>query len=175
MLLSRTWEMPNNKTFRIKAIRNLILKYAKDGYRIVDPFANEASISKYLNQCKYISNDLDPQFKTNFNLEAQSFLQIFEDNSIDMVLYDPPYSGRQVRECYKRLDKTVTMSDTNAGYFTKFKKEISRIVKPTGIVISFGWNTNGKGMKYGFDKLEVLDIAHGGCHYDTLVTVEVKL
>jgi 16S rRNA G966 N2-methylase RsmD len=46
---------------------------------------------------------------------------LFDDNSVDVILFDPPYSGRQVAECYKKLNKTVTMNDTNSGYFTKFK------------------------------------------------------
>lgn len=99
---------------------------------------------------------------------------MFEDETIDLVLFDPPYSGRQVKECYSRLGKTVTINDTNAGYFTKFKKEISRVLKKGGICISFGWNTNGMGKKYGFEVIEVLDVAHGSRHNDTLVTIEVK-
>lgn len=84
-------------------------------------------------------------------------------------------SGRQVAECYKSLNKTITMSDTNSGYFVKFKEQIARILKPNGIVITCGWNTNGIGKKYDMELIEVLDIAHGGAHYDTLVTVEQKV
>lgn len=47
-----------------------------------------------------------------------------------MVLNDPPYSPRQVSECYKQLGKTVTYKDTSAEYYTKVKTEISRVVKP---------------------------------------------
>ena len=174
MQISRYWEMPNSKTFQIKAIKNLIWKYAKKDYIIVDPFANECSIRKDLDCKKYISNDLDPEYNTDYHLEAQEFMKLFDNESVDMVLYDPPYSGRQVSECYKKLGKTVTYKDTNSGYFTKFKEEISRIVKPNGIVITCGWNSNGVGMKFGFEMIEVLMVAHGSLHNDTLVTVEKK-
>ena len=170
--INRVWEMPNSKTFRIKAIKEIILKYAHGV--VIDPFANEMSIKNCIKNCKYISNDIDIEFNTDYHLEAQDFMKTFEDSSIDVVLFDPPYSGRQVSECYKKLGKTVTMSDTNSGYFTKFKTEISRILKPGGIVISCGWNTNGIGKKYGFKIIEILDVAHGSMHNDTLVTVEVK-
>ena len=33
----------------------------------------------------------------------------------------------------------------------------------------------GIGKKYGFETIEVLDIAHGSMHNDTLVTVEIKV
>lgn len=174
MIINRIWSMPNSKTFKIKPIKELILKYVKNNYIILDPFANECSIKNYLNCKKYISNDLDTEYNTDYHLEAQEFMKLFDDKSIDMILYDPPYSGRQVSECYKKLQKTVTYKDTNSGYFTKFKKEISRIIKPNGIVITCGWNTNGIGMKLGFEILEILIVAHGSSHNDTLITVERK-
>jgi 16S rRNA G966 N2-methylase RsmD len=175
MLINRVWEMPNSKTFRIKAIKNIIKKYTSSEKIVIDPFANECSIKEYINCQKYISNDLDTDFKTDYNLEAQDFMKIFENNSIDVVLFDPPYSGRQVSECYKKLGKTVTMNDTNSGYFTKFKKEISRITKKGGIVITCGWNSNGIGKKYGFEIIEILLVAHGSMHNDTIITVEKKV
>lgn len=175
MKIERIWAMPNSRTFTIKPVKELVKRYCNKENVIVDPFANEMSIEKVIEYKEYISNDLDPQYKCSNNLEAQDFLSIFEDNTIDVVLYDPPYSGRQVSECYKKLEKTVTMSDTNSGYYTKFKQEISRIIKKGGIVISCGWQSNGIGKKYGFEIIEILLVAHGGNHNDTLVTVEVKL
>lgn len=143
MKITREWAMPNSKTFKIKPITEIIKKYVKEIDIVLDPFANEHSIKNEINCKKYISNDIDKNFDTDYHLEAQDFLKLFDNNSIDIVLFDPPYSGRQVKECYSRLGKTVTMNDTNAGYFTKFKTEISRVIKKNGICISCGWNTNG--------------------------------
>ena len=98
----------------------------------------------------------------------------FDANSIDFVLYDPPYSPRQVSECYKKLGKTVNMQTTQASFWGNLKKEIARITKPDGIVISFGWNTNGIGKTKGFEIIEILTVAHGGQHNDTICTVERK-
>ena len=36
-------------------------------------------------------------------------------------------------------------------------------------------NSNGIGKKYGFEQIELLMIAHGGQHNDTICTVEIKL
>lgn len=175
MIMNREWAMPNSKTFTVIPIRNLIIRYVKDDYIVLDPFANECSISKYIRCKKYISNDLDQEYGTDYHLEAQEFLRLFDTDSIDLVLYDPPYSPRQVKECYNKLDRTVTFSDTSSGYYTEFKQEISRVLKPEGICITCGWNTNGIGQKYGFKGIEVLDVPHGGNHNDTLVIVEQKL
>jgi len=133
----------------------------------IDPFANS-------NTYAGITNDLDPQFDTDYNLDALEFLKIFEDHYVNSVLFDPPYSPRQVSECYKRLDMTVDMQTTQSSFWGDLKKEIGRIVVPGGKVITFGWNSGGIGEKYGFEIIEILLIAHGGWHNDTIITVEQK-
>lgn len=122
-----------------------------------------------------ITNDLDEQYNTDFHMDALDFLKTFTDNSVDCVLYDPPYSPRQVSECYKKLGKSVNMETTQASYWSKQKEQIGRIVKNNGIVITCGWNSGGIGKKHGFQIIEILLVAHGGWHNDTIVTVEKKI
>ena len=167
MQINRKWCMPNKNTFDIKPIKEIIDKYMVDGV-IIDPFANKNKIAT-------ITNDLDEQYDTNYHMDATDFLKMFEDNSVDMVLYDPPYSPRQVSECYKNLGKTVNMKTTQASYWSNQKKEIGRILKPNGIVITCGWNSGGIGKKYGMEIQEILLVPHGGWHNDTIVTVEKKI
>lgn len=158
--------MPNSKTFSVKAISSIIKKYAYGC--IIDPFANDSKIAT-------ITNDIDTQFETTYHMDAIDFLNMFAPNSIDTVLYDPPYSPRQVSECYKKLGVTVNMQTTQASYWSKQKEAISKIVKKDGIVITCGWNSGGIGKKYGFEIIEILLVAHGGWHNDTIVTVERKI
>lgn len=174
MIIERAWCMPNSKTFKIKPIRKLIKEELIDGI-ILDPFANECSIKEIINNNNtYISNDLDLTYDTDYHLDALDFLKQFDDESVDFILYDPPYSPRQVSEVYKKLDKTVNMKTTQASYWSNHKKEIGRIVKKGGKVITFGWNSGGIGKKYGFDIIRILMVSHGGWHNDTICTVEVK-
>ena len=100
---------------------------------------------------------------------------MFDDNSIDFILYDPPYSPRQVSECYQKMDRTVTMTDTQSSYWSKHKKQIARILKPNGKVITFGWNSGGIGKTLGFEIEKILLVAHGGWHNDTICTLERKV
>lgn len=164
--INRQWCMPNKNTFDIKPVRDLIRKYSFGC--IVDPFANKNKIAT-------VTNDLDTRFDTDYHLDALDFLKMFDDASVDTVLYDPPYSPRQVSECYTRLEMSVNMQTTQASYWSNHKKEISRIVKPNGIVIACGWNSGGIGKKYGFEMVEILLVPHGGHHNDTIVTVERKV
>lgn len=161
--------MPNKNTFDIKPIKELIDKYInRINGLIIDPFANK-------NKLATITNDLDPQYDTDYNLDALDFLKLFKNNSVDIVLYDPPFSPRQVGECYRKLGKTVNMQTTQASYWSKQKKEIARIVKKDGIVITCGWNSGGIGKTNGFEIVEILLVPHGGWHNDTIVTVERKV
>ena len=163
--INREWAMPNSNTFSIKPIRELIERYLSG--TIIDPFANQ-------NKLATITNDLDPQYDTDYHMDATEFLKVLDNNSADVVLWDPPYSPRQIMECYKKFNMTVNMQTTQASYWSKQKEQIARIVKPNGIVITCGWNSGGIGKKYGFKIIEILLVAHGGWHNDTIVTVERK-
>ena len=163
--INREWAMPNSNTFSIKPIRELIERYLSG--TIIDPFANQ-------NKLATITNDLDPQYDTDYHMDATEFLKMLDNNSADVVLWDPPYSPRQIMECYKKFNMTVNMQTTQASYWSKQKEQIARIVKPNGIVITCGWNSGGIGKKYGFKIIEILLVAHGGWHNDTIVTVERK-
>jgi len=167
MKINREWAMPSKNTFSIKPIFNLVSKYASDEIESCDPFANSNRIAKYC-------NDLDPQYKTEYCMDAIDFLKQFKDGSMDLVLFDPPYSPRQVSECYKSLDMTVNMKTTQSSFWGNLKKEIQRVLKKDGVVITFGWNSGGIGKTKGFEIQEILMIAHGGWHNDTICTVEKK-
>lgn len=162
----RKWAMPNKNTFSIKPINELIMSELDDGIWI-DPFANTNKIAT-------ITNDLNPEFDTDYHLDALEFLKLFDDESIDGVLYDPPYSPRQVSECYNDFGYNVTWDTTKASFWSNHKKEISRILKNGGKAITFGWNSGGIGKNYGFTKTKILLVAHGGWHNDTICTVEIK-
>ena len=86
MITHRAWGFPNSNTFQIKPIRDFIEKNINDCVVIVDPFANS---SKY----GTITNDLNPEYDTNYHLDALDFLKLLNDESVDCVLYDPPYSS----------------------------------------------------------------------------------
>lgn len=165
--IQRQWAMPNKNTFDIKTIKELIQSELTNGTWI-DPFANQ-------NKLAAITNDLNPDFDTDYHMDALDFLKTFQNESVDGVLYDPPYSPRQVTECYQGVGMNVTSETTRASFWGNQKKEISRIVKPGGKVITFGWNSGGIGRKYGFEITRILLVPHGGWHNDTICTVEVKV
>lgn len=166
MRIDRIWAMPNKNTFEIKPIKELLSEERNDGLW-VDPFANK-------NRLASITNDLNPEYDTDFHMDALDFLKMFKSNSIDGILYDPPFSPRQVSECYKDFGYNVTQDTTKATFWGNQKKEIKRILKVGGKVITFGWNSGGIGKTNGFEITRILMVPHGGWHNDTICTVEIK-
>ena len=176
MNINRVWAMPNKNTFTIKPIFELVERYfgdldaRHDSSVRIDPFVNN---SPFKVNCEY-TNDLDPSIGASQNIDALEFLQQFDSSSVDLVLFDPPYSPRQVSECYKKLGKSVNMQTTQSSYWGDMKKEIARITREEGIVITCGWNSGGIGKTLGFKIKEILLVPHGGWHNDTIITVERK-
>ena len=170
MKIERVWAMPNKETFKIKPIASL-LKEEMEGWFLpvwLDPFCGNSRLATF-------RNDLNPQIDADFHLDALEFLISTETDTIDGVLFDPPYSPRQVSECYKSLEETVNMETTQSKFWGNLKAEIARVVKVGGKCISFGWNSGGIGKKYSFEITRILLVPHGGWHNDTIVTVETKV
>ena len=90
------------------------------------------------------------------------------------MLFDPPYSPRQVKEVYEDIGKETVADNTRMDFWSKCKDEIKRIIKPGGKVICFGWNSMGLGKNRGFEMIRILLVAHGGSKNDTICTVEIK-
>ena len=165
MKIERIWAMPNKWTFTIKPIAQLLKDEMNDGVWI-DPFAGENSPAA-------ITNDLNPDRPTTYHMDAIEFLKMFPDGSVDGVLYDPPYSPRQVRECYDAIDGNIKW-DGRTTFWSETKNEVARVLKHGGKAICFGWNSMGIGINRGFEMKTVLMVPHGGTRNDTICTVEVK-
>lgn len=164
--IERAWAMPSKNTFTVPPIKAFVQEEMGEGLWI-DPFSCGCRIAQ-------VTNDLNPEVDADFHMDALDFLKQFDDESVDGVLYDPPYSPRQVAECYEGVGREVTMETTQASFWARHKSEMARIVKRGGRVLAFGWNSGGVGKKYGFEMTRVLLVAHGGAHNDTICTSEYK-
>ena len=167
MKITRTWSMPSKNTFTIPPIKELLKRYVGNGQNWIDPFAGENSPAE-------ITNDLDIKKPTKYHLEAKEFLRQL-DGLYDGCLFDPPYSFRQIKECYNNIGLTVFQKDTQISFYSDAKNIASKLIKSNGIVICFGWNSMGFGKNRGFEMIEILLVAHGGTKNDTIVTVEKKI
>jgi len=104
-------------------------------------------------------------------MDALDFLKSIDNESLDGVLFDPPYSADQ---CLRKYTPKFKGTAGRAEYWAQCKDEIMRIIKPGGKSISFCWDSVGIGKNRGFTINEILMICHGACHNDTIITVETK-
>jgi hypothetical protein len=168
MRISRYQAPPHRWTFTIKPIQELLARYVCDGKGWVDPFAGLHSPAEF-------TNDLNPAMPTQHHLLADAFCTQIGAGLYKGVLLDPPYSYRQITEHYASLGLKATALDTSNRFYNRVMNSICDKIEPGGYAISFGWNTNGFGPNRGFELIEVLIVAHGQHHNDTLVTVERKI
>jgi len=146
MNIERLWSMPNHETFKIPCIKKIIKNEL--GNEFLDPFPYP--------------------FKT----DALEFLKKNKSSSIKNIVFDPPYSQRQLKEMYKNIGFSY---DMNNSYWAKCKDEITRIIRKNGKVLSFAWNSNGIGKNRGFEIKKIWLISHGSSHNDTIMTLEEKI
>jgi len=171
MKFSREFAMPNRNTFSLPSVSKL-LDRRLDGHKLViDPFARNSLRAAH-------TNDLDPSTKARHHVLAENYLEelILRGGILaDAVLFDPPYSPRQISECYKSVGLKVGMKETqNASLYKSAKDRLDKLLPPGGVAICCGWNSMGFGLKRGYEMREILLVSHGGAHNDTIVTVEVK-
>ena len=166
MRVTREFARASAWTFTIPPIRKLVDEYCNGG-DWADPFAGYNSPAN-------MTNDLDPDSPAKYHLEARDFARLL-DCELDGVLFDPPYSYRQISEHYKAYGKTATAKDTSYNFYHRVMKELHPKIKVGGVVISFGWNSNGFPKSWGYKTTRILLVAHGMHHNDTIVTVQEKV
>lgn len=171
MTFDRVFSMPNSHTFKMQPVKEILDWYCKPNLLVIDPFARDSSYAGPY------SNDLNPKFNTAFQLDAIAFLDeaLKQSFKFDVALLDPPYSPRQISECYQQIGRTVKKEDTqNSHLYKECKDRLSLSLKDNGVAICFGWNSMGFGLKRGFKMEHVRLITHGAAHNDTIVTIERK-
>jgi hypothetical protein len=129
---------------------------------IVDPFARG---------CKWatITNDINEEYETTYNLDAIDFMRLLDDNSVDLILFDPPFSASQQERKY---NKGMTSIYAHPGYFKNMFIEIQRVLKSGGFVLQLGYNST-RYLK-GSTLLEGWVVNFGGNRHDVIMTLWQK-
>ncbi len=168
---SRHWAMPSHNTFSVKPIGEFVRRYLDQSDISADPFARDKLWATY-------TNDLNPDTKAVHHMQATTFLDMLNNGGavLDLLIFDPPYSPRQISECYKGIGLEVGMKDTQSAVLYKEVRDAAdKMLKSGSIVLSFGWNTVGMGKKRGYEIIEIMMVCHGGAHNDTICVAERKL
>lgn len=168
---SRSWAMPTSDTFDCKPIEEFVKRYLKTSQTSIDPFARNKRWAK-------LTNDINPTTKAEWHMDAESFLLHIAtlNHKADLLIFDPPYSPRQISEAYSEAGLKVTMKDTqNSALYKRVRDASMPLLTDDAIVLSFGWNTVGMGKSRGFTQEEIMLVCHGGAHNDTICLAERRI
>lgn len=159
---STAWAMPSPWTFSIPPIAAFVARWTEGRRCIVDPMAGKSQLAHH-------SNDLLTGFDAEFFVRSL----IAEGVRADCVIFDPPYSPRQISESYKAASIKPTQSNTqNARLYARVRRALAEILEPGGVALSFGWQSSGFGKDW--PTREILLVQHGGAHNDTICVAQER-
>ena len=172
MKITREWAMPpsDGATFDCLPIGRFVRRYLDKSVVSIDPFARNCGLATF-------TNDLNPNTEADQHMKAIDYLEWLSEKitHCTLAIFDPPYSLRQRKELYEGVGIEFTYEDSTDANWVAEKDAINKLLLPGGIFLHFGWHTNGMGKKRGYEIVEVLMVAHGGAHHDTLCMAERKL
>lgn len=165
---SRVWAMPSADTFTVRPIGEFVRRYLVGSKLSIDPFARNNAWATY-------TNDINPQTSAGYHMDAAAFLKLMTSlgmsGQVDLAILDPPYSPRQITECYRAAGLKANKVDTqNAALYARVRAALLPLLTPSAKVLTFGWNSAGMGK--GFEPIEYMLVAHGGAHNDTICVAE---
>lgn len=165
---TRQWAMPSADTFDVPPIGDFVKKYLRQSKVSVDPFARNKRWATY-------TNDLNPNTAAEYHLDAVDFVNELRKRGVlaDLVILDPPYSTRQIKECYESIGLDMPYERTIG--WGKLKEDLADVLSIGGVCLSFGWNTIGLGEGRKFSIEEILLVCHGRLHNDTICMAERKV
>lgn len=169
MKIYREYDQPSHETFSVLSISRFVAVHTNGAEIIIDPFAANSKVGT-------ITNDLNPDTEAQHHMHAHQFLEMLIEQEVqaDVVLLDPPYSLRQMKEVYNGIGREVDYEETIRFYGT-LRNLTDQIVKPNGKVLTFGWNSIGMGKNRGYEIEEILIVCHGREHNDTICVASRRL
>lgn len=152
-------------TFKNRKIRQWVERHC-EGY-VLNLFAGKTRLN-----ANEIRNDLRGDLPCDYHLDALDFVLQWKDwvddqihEKFDTIILDPPYSFRKSMEMYDGV---------KSSRFNQVKNNLSNIMNPNGIVITFGYHSNSMGKNRGFVQEHILLLSHGGSIHDTICVIERK-
>lgn len=169
MIINRTFDQPSCDTFSIPSIRSFVRRYLDKSTVSIDPFARNERLATH-------TNDINPDTIAEHHMDALDFLKMLREQKVkaDLLLFDPPYSLRQLQECYEGMGRKISGQESQR-FYGDLRDAVMPVLTDDAVVLSFGWNSIGIGRNRGFEAIEVLLVCHGRAHNDTICTAERRV
>lgn len=160
--------MPTPDTLSCAPIAKWVGKYYDPEEVSIDAFARNSMLATY-------RNDLNPDTQAEWHEDAPVFLRMLGGKGVKakLFIFDPPYSPRQIKECYDEMGLKPGMKDTQNARLAKACLDLFQpLAAPGAVCLSFGWTCSGMTEKRGFKPIEMLVVRHGGAHNATICLAE---
>ena len=138
------------------------VKEIEPGPEIADPFARDCRLAKY-------TNDLDPETEADHHITALEFLSFFGRDSLDLVIFDPPFSERQTHDNYNGFGINLYASD--GVMLSDCLKEAAIKIKPGGHLLKLGYNCNTFNYDFGLVALWIVQKTHKNHNNSTIISL----
>lgn len=164
--MSRFFEHPRGVwTFQMPKLRTWT-EERLEGETVLNLFGGLTRLTPNQPSQKIWHNDIMIDYLKDGELNRDAYdLSKWQDfqASVDTVVFDPPYSAFQA---------VVSYGVKKAQKVTHARDVVEYVLKPTGRVISYGFNSTGMSAKRSFIKEEILLVNCGASHNDYICTVE---
>ena len=151
---------PKRYTFEQPQLKQWVEKWCRG--KVLNLFAGKVELSMFIDEFRV---DLDRNCPADYYGDAFEFVNSWQGEKFDTIIFDPPYSLRKSREKYE---------GRYIGKDTKIKDVLYKVIKPKGRVITLGYSSTGMSKKRGFSKIAICLVCHSGNHDDTIGVVEDK-
>ena len=119
-------------------------KAFQDACALNPPYKGQMIVDLFARRCPWgtLRNDLDADYLeqgfTTHSMDAIDFLCTMNSNSADIIILDPPFSDRMNEDKYVGRASLYT----DPKYMSDLGKQIMRVLRPGGIVVKAGFNSN---------------------------------
>ena len=156
--------MPKRWTFQVPDVRNWVEEHMEG--RVLNACAGREELE---HDGEVIRNDVDPDKDADYHADVVELSDVFDAQSFDCIVFDPPFSDNQAEETYG-VDV-----QTNPGNNKAATREFHKLLRPGGVVIQLGFTTTCMPGKLGYDRDAVAVFNTLGRQHDWLGVVDRRL
>jgi len=115
-------------TFQTRIVREIVLDEL-DG-RVLNACAGKTKLEK--EGVEIVRNDINPEIDADYHVDIEEIDTVFDEDSFDVVVLDPPFDQTQSDEHYDGL---------HARNLGKARQKLVELIRPGGKIVELGWST----------------------------------
>jgi len=133
-------------TFETRIVREIILDELEG--RVLNACAGKTKLDK--EGVEIVRNDINPEIDADYHLDIEEIDTVFDEDSFDVVVLDPPFDQTQSDEHYDGL---------HARNLGRARQKLVELIRPGGKIVELGWSTwSASDFSQDFDEVESIHL-----------------